>query len=657
MLDQDLVVHELFHSAQWSYRNLWGSPSCSGFINAYTGAYQVDGWFHESNAVWMEFSQVEQGRHAGAPGGYWGNLNEYFGGTAQGLQGWVGLLTGSQLRAYAEAIFSRYLELTQGGSNAIKTIWENAGDPGTRITYAINSAVGGNLSSVFADFAAANYTRDVYPYSYKWATQITVKREHDHTNLSLPGNTRAPGRAEVASLGAEYVRVTNFVAPAGTKLNLDLKVTANSLLIPEGVSLVLLKRRVGVTSWELPEKLSLVYVPEVDELWSRRTMIDDVSEYEEIVLVLSNGMWRSESDFVKFWYTLELVGEDIPPDVKLLGRKSNRGDRCNQLLRVSVEAVDHESGLGHITAWDVTNAWSSPVQLLDQALSNPPDEVFSAPLLTLSVGESRLVSVEVTDQVGNVATSKRLFYLPSPGCDGPDDNFSAASMQLPVFSLPSGARATPKVAVLNNGFPDETAAFLAWAGEPVDLVNDDFDPVATLSDFSVLVIPSGGLYGLSDLPSFRARLEEYARLGGVIVAFDQQHGIEYSALPGSELSGYGWSEDTSCFTNAFYLATSHSILSGFNKPRLNVQADGYFTSWPADATILLRRSANGQPGAALYPFGEGWVFATTTPASWCVISSRGRFSPLVGGSQRGVCQHSMPAKPSRCPSPSPTRAL
>jgi len=63
-------------------------------------------------------------------------------------------------------------------------------------------------------------------------------------------------------------------------------------------------------------------------------------------------------------------------------------------------------------------------------------------------------------------------------------------------------------------------------------IGSDFDPLATAAQYPVLLIPSGGLYGLASPPSqggagggsFRARLEEYTRRGGVIIAFDQQHG-------------------------------------------------------------------------------------------------------------------------------------
>jgi PKD repeat protein len=242
----------------------------------------------------------------------------------------------------------------------------------------------------------------------------------------------------------------------------------------------------------------------------------------------------------------------------------------------------------------------------------------------------------LTDRVGNVIM-QTLTNDGAPSCpdgDNPDDNYSAASAQsLPTGTMLvlTGTQQIPRVALLNHGFAGNAAQMLMQLGEPVAFVETDFDPVATYARYPVLIVPSGGLFGLSDSPVFRARLEEYARLGGVILAFDQQRGEDYAVLPtplapdggeGPGVRGYGWSQDTSCFINAFYLATSHPILPGFDKPRLSVHADGYFTSWPSDSMILLRRTVNGQPGALVYPFGEGWVFATTMYDDWGVANGQ-----------------------------------
>jgi len=209
-----------------------------------------------------------------------------------------------------------------------------------------------------------------------------------------------------------------------------------------------------------------------------------------------------------------------------------------------------------------------------------------------------------------------------PGGDHPDDNYSAASARFSPTTFAPGVRDEIRVGVLQQGFVESDRAFAAQAGERTWPVSVNFEPAATVRQYPVLLIPSGGLYGLENSASFRARLEEYARRGGVIVAFAQQHGYEYGALPGGEVGGYGWSEDISCFDASLYTSDYHPALSGFDRDTLTVHVDGYFDSWPDDAQILLSRRANGMPAAILYPFPPGggteggYVFATSIYDDW-----------------------------------------
>ena len=177
------------------------------------------------------------------------------------------------------------------------------------------------------------------------------------------------------------------------------------------------------------------------------------------------------------------------------------------------------------------------------------------------------------------------------------------------FAVPEGARATSRIAILNQGFAHDLWRWVLEMGEPVDLVGLDFAPETVAAQHPVLLIPSGGLFGLENDTGFRARLEEYTRLGGTLLTFSQQHGYEYSALPGGEVGGYGWDEDIACFRSALHMETWHPILYGFTRDTLTVHVDGYFDRWPQEAQILLSRTANGQPSVLRYPFGEGQVIA------------------------------------------------
>jgi PKD repeat protein len=243
-------------------------------------------------------------------------------------------------------------------------------------------------------------------------------------------------------------------------------------------------------------------------------------------------------------------------------------------------------------------------------------EMATVYLFTVLPGDE--IDVRIT-AVGTWWDSERIsFRNECMGGDHPDDNLSASSYTLHFdLSDPApGIRDEQKAAVLSGGFFWAAEDFAEMAGEPTQWINPDFDPVATAADYPVLIIPSGGLYGTENSPSFRARLEEYARLGGTIVAFSQQHGYEYGALPGGELAGYGWSEDNSCFHSSLYLSEYHAVLSGFDENRIDAHVDGYFSSWPDEARLLLSRTANGMPAAVLYPFADGYVLATTIYDDW-----------------------------------------
>ncbi len=175
----------------------------------------------------------------------------------------------------------------------------------------------------------------------------------------------------------------------------------------------------------------------------------------------------------------------------------------------------------------------------------------------------------------------------------------------------------PDVALLNEGFYDSLRAMALRMGEPLKEIDENFSP-SDLKENPILIIPSGGLYGLEKSELFKAKLAEYVKNGGTVVCLAQQHGYEFKALPGSEnLSAYGWREDQSCQTKAVFIDTYHQLLSGLGSSSVsNVSVDGYFTSWPENSTILLRRTKNGMPALITYSYGKGKVIVGTIYSDW-----------------------------------------
>lgn len=179
-------------------------------------------------------------------------------------------------------------------------------------------------------------------------------------------------------------------------------------------------------------------------------------------------------------------------------------------------------------------------------------------------------------------------------------------------TLDDEVSAAPDAAILANGSFREWTGLLAEYREASAPASPD--TVATLSATKpVLIIPSGGLAGLSASAFFRAGLAEYVRSGGIILCFTQQRGADYAALPvpaGQKLEAAGWTEDAGSLFRSSRRQDTHAVLSGMRGPAPAIETDGYIISYPADSRVLLARQ-DGHPTLILYPFGSGWVAVTT----------------------------------------------
>jgi len=170
---------------------------------------------------------------------------------------------------------------------------------------------------------------------------------------------------------------------------------------------------------------------------------------------------------------------------------------------------------------------------------------------------------------------------------------------------------SPDVLIYGHGFSQEVQAMLTTFNEPAQIIDEDFDPDWAAS-IPLLIIPSGGLFGQESSVLLREKFTRYTELGGTLLCMGQQTGSEFGVLPLSP-EGQGWAQDQSCFRAAVYLDTFTPVHTSQTAMYPDASVDGYFTSIPADSTVMLRRNINNQPCMILYPVGTngGRVIATT----------------------------------------------
>ena len=537
-------------------------------------------------------------------------------------------------RGYGAVVFPAFLDEHSGGPNTVRRMLEEIKTDPNRPFDQIDRALGGKLAETYVKFAIGNYLYDDATYGYRkanstWPDKIKIILDslHNHTQIGLGGTDAGSG--EVYAMGANYVRITaDGLKPSdpqqGNVLNLTLKAN-NSLLYNSSI------KHEDLHAWLL--LLNTGNAPKVVDItsafqfgvWPRWTLNYDIAglgqQYQEVIVVIVNTAYPIyDPDYppsltqpfqtyalllgqplVNFDYTLKLTNTDKkPPFVyACIQEESTFG------ATVKAAAFDADSLLAKIQF-----GFSAPTILSPTVVWWEDTQFVPQPLL------SRWFFIAI-DGAGNVATlSAPLQDCDDgggggggggggntcgsadfrPGCDNPDDNVSSAMPSPQSVTLPEGARAEPAVGILQRGYAANAQSLVESVGERAWPVSIDFDPVATAQLFPVLLIPSGGLYGLENDAVFRARLEEYARQGGTIVAFAQQHGYEYAALPGGlpspagggagggGLSGYGWNEDISCFKAALRMETWHPILTAACSPGVT-----YDLSWtqPGRCRIVL----------------------------------------------------------------------
>ena len=214
----------------------------------------------------------------------------------------------------------------------------------------------------------------------------------------------------------------------------------------------------------------------------------------------------------------------------------------------------------------------------------------------------------------------------------------------PQNLMPRDVKDAPGVAVLENGFGYAAQTLIESFNEPVKMLEASREPIslsegalsvvppsrgsfldADVSKQPILILPTGSLYGLRADSVEHAALESYVEQGGVVVAFTQPYGDDFSVLPvpaGETLEAAGFKQDLSCFSGSAYPTMDHPILSGITGTTVTAGFDGYFRTIPSGATVLLRRTISGEPCMILYPVGQGYVVACTMYEDWAYANGQ-----------------------------------
>jgi hypothetical protein len=188
----------------------------------------------------------------------------------------------------------------------------------------------------------------------------------------------------------------------------------------------------------------------------------------------------------------------------------------------------------------------------------------------------------------NAQKSCSIPYGPPP--DNPDDNFSFNLEGSFNISNSYYTEEFPFIGILNNGNFQKMEQLLKRLGRDNIYAEKDLN-LQEFKNVNVLIIPTGGLFGLEASSYIKFLLEQFAAQGGTILCFAQQNSEAYGVLPipmGDSLNAYGWSQDSSCLRNSAYFKTIHSTLSSSNNELIDAGVDGYFSTYPTNSTILIK---------------------------------------------------------------------
>jgi hypothetical protein len=163
---------------------------------------------------------------------------------------------------------------------------------------------------------------------------------------------------------------------------------------------------------------------------------------------------------------------------------------------------------------------------------------------------------------------------PGPPPDNADDNFSFNLKGAYIKTSPPYSEEFPFIGILKNGNFEAMEKLLEKIGRDWIYVGKDFNPVDLLKTVNLLIIPTGGLFGIdgSSTSYFKTSLENFLNSGGHILCFAQQDFLDFQAIPlpaGESLHALGWRNSQSCYQGSIYFSQTGPIFSGQTSQRIS----------------------------------------------------------------------------------------
>ncbi len=220
-----------------------------------------------------------------------------------------------------------------------------------------------------------------------------------------------------------------------------------------------------------------------------------------------------------------------------------------------------------------------------------------------------------------------------PPPDTADDNFSFNSGGVKTNGTSYNPDGNPFIGILKNGNFNAMGDLLKSIGRKSFGVKEEFYPQKILKHINLLIIPTGGLMGMSNSGNFKLLLTDFLERGGMILCFAQQDSLDFQALPipvGESLHAMGWRNSQSCYQGSIYFSQTGPIFSGQTSQRISAGVDGGFSSFPAGTSVLIRRTANQEPALIAYPYGVngGAVYLSAAYPDWSLLHGACTLSEL-----------------------------